>query len=227
MKINKKILTHFQLCASPVDKKGYLCIKGERNTSYQKRWFVLKANVLFYKERHNNRDLVGVIVLEGGPVQLCESEEQFAFRFYTTALVMDLKKQYKEAKKAIPGNTSQQSRVVPNMEQPTQKWLTIGASSFLQYPGTATGHSSTNQMLKTPPISSKPANKRSPKLWSKKNANVMPIIGPTPPQGEWSVIGSFSELHEDYGKEVKKLISEWSGRGNEVVCQEEDLIDFG
>lgn len=53
--------------------------QGEIKTSYQKRWFVLKGNLLFYKERPGDRDVIGVIVLEGCTVQLCESEEQFAF----------------------------------------------------------------------------------------------------------------------------------------------------
>lgn len=53
--------------------------QGERNTSYQKRWFVLKGNLLFYKDRPADRDLIGVIVVEGCSVQLCDSDEQFAF----------------------------------------------------------------------------------------------------------------------------------------------------
>lgn len=40
---------------------------------------MLKGNLLFYKDRPDDRDLTGVIVLEGCTVQLCESEEQFAF----------------------------------------------------------------------------------------------------------------------------------------------------
>ena len=40
---------------------------------------MLKGNLLFYKDRPTDRDAVGVIVLEGCTVQLCESEEQFAF----------------------------------------------------------------------------------------------------------------------------------------------------
>lgn len=53
--------------------------QGEIKTSYQKRWCVLKGNLLFYKDRRSDRDVTGVIVLEGCTVQLCESEEQFAF----------------------------------------------------------------------------------------------------------------------------------------------------
>ncbi|XP_047464306.1 sesquipedalian-1-like [Mugil cephalus] len=79
MKIHEKIVTYFESCNSPVDKEGYLYKKGEIKTSYQKRWFVLKGNLLFYKDRPTDRDVIGVIVLEGCTVQLCESEEQFAF----------------------------------------------------------------------------------------------------------------------------------------------------
>lgn len=51
----------------------------ERNASYQRRWFVLKANLLFYQERPADRHLLGVIVLEGCAVRHCESDGQFAF----------------------------------------------------------------------------------------------------------------------------------------------------
>ncbi|KAM9424988.1 sesquipedalian-1-like isoform 1-T2 [Pholidichthys leucotaenia] len=79
MKIDEKVISYFESCNSPVDKEGYLSKKGEIKTSYQRRWFVLKGNLLFYKERPSDRDLIGVIVVEGCTIQLCESEEQFAF----------------------------------------------------------------------------------------------------------------------------------------------------
>ncbi|NP_001291122.1 uncharacterized protein LOC105012966 [Esox lucius] len=74
MKIHEKILTHYLSCTSPVDKEGYLYKKKERTSSYQRRWFVLKANLLFYQERPADRHLLGVIVLEGCAIQHCESE---------------------------------------------------------------------------------------------------------------------------------------------------------
>ena len=114
--------------------------------------------------------------------------------------------------------------------------LSPGMSTLLQNPGPGVGQAprvGSQQMLHAPPISSKTANKRSPKLWPKKNANVVPITGPAPPQGDWSVIGSetmedFCKLHEEFGKEVKQLIAERlkKGHGAEGV-EEEDLIDFG
>ena len=51
----------------------------ERTATYQRRWFVLKANLLFYQERPGDRHLLGVIVLEGCAVRRSESDGQFAF----------------------------------------------------------------------------------------------------------------------------------------------------
>ncbi|XP_077357777.1 myosin regulatory light chain 2, skeletal muscle isoform X1 [Festucalex cinctus] len=79
MKIDEKVVSYFESSNSPVDKEGYLYKKGDIRPSYHKRWFVLKGNLLFYKDHPDDRDLIGVIVLEGCTVQLCESEEQFAF----------------------------------------------------------------------------------------------------------------------------------------------------
>lgn len=87
--------------------------------------------------------------------------------------------------------------------------------------------------LQTLTISSKTASKKSPKLWPKRSANVMPINTPAPPMGEWSGVCSgtkedFSKLHEDFGKEVKELIASWSKRGQAgEAAAEENLIDFG
>ncbi|XP_006009082.1 sesquipedalian-1 [Latimeria chalumnae] len=79
MKIHERNMVSYATCNSPVDKEGFLWKKGEVNTSYQKRWFVLKGNHLFYFERKGDRDPVGVIVLEDCSIQLCESDEEFAF----------------------------------------------------------------------------------------------------------------------------------------------------
>lgn len=37
----------------------------------------------------------------------------------------------------------------------------------------------------------------------------------------------FSKLHEDFGKEIRKLISDWKNRGDGQAVLEESLIDFG
>ncbi|XP_030647589.1 sesquipedalian-1-like [Chanos chanos] len=80
MKLNERSVAHYATCDSPPDKTGFLFKKGERNTAYHRRWFILKGNMLFYFEERDSREPIGVIVLEGCTVELCESAaEEFAF----------------------------------------------------------------------------------------------------------------------------------------------------
>ncbi|XP_061755506.1 sesquipedalian-1 [Nerophis ophidion] len=79
MKLNERSVAYYATCDSPPDKTGFLFKKGERNTAYHRRWFVLKGNMLFYFEERESREPIGVIILEGCTVELCESAEEFAF----------------------------------------------------------------------------------------------------------------------------------------------------
>jgi hypothetical protein len=65
MKINEKNLAAFASSATPVDREGWLIKRGDVNKGYQKRWFVLKGNLLFYFEKRGDKEPVGVVVLEG------------------------------------------------------------------------------------------------------------------------------------------------------------------
>jgi len=64
MKINEKNLAAFAASTTPVDREGFLLKRGETK-GYQKRWFVLKGNLLFYFERKSDKEPVGVIIMEG------------------------------------------------------------------------------------------------------------------------------------------------------------------
>ncbi|XP_013918375.1 PREDICTED: sesquipedalian-1-like [Thamnophis sirtalis] len=79
MKLNERSLSFYATCASPADHAGFLHKKGERNTAYHRRWFVLRGNMLFYFEERESREPVGVIILEGCRVELCQDSEEFAF----------------------------------------------------------------------------------------------------------------------------------------------------
>lgn len=79
MKLNERSVAYYATCDSPTDKTGYLHKKGERNTAYHRRWFVLKGNLFFYFEEKESREPIGVIILEGCTVELCESSEEHAF----------------------------------------------------------------------------------------------------------------------------------------------------
>lgn len=69
MKINEKTVANFAVCSSPVDKEGYLHKRGELNKGYQRRWFVLKGNLLFYFEKKQDKEPFGVIIIENCSVQ--------------------------------------------------------------------------------------------------------------------------------------------------------------
>ncbi|NXA37340.1 SESQ1 protein, partial [Eudromia elegans] len=79
MKLNERSLAFYATCDSPADSAGFLYKRGERHGAYQRRWFVLKGNMLFYFEERESREPVGVIVLEGCTVELCDSRDDFAF----------------------------------------------------------------------------------------------------------------------------------------------------
>ncbi|XP_056153515.1 sesquipedalian-1-like isoform X2 [Lampris incognitus] len=246
--------------------------QGERTSSYQRRWFILKGNLLFYKDRPDDRDPVGVIVVEGCTVQLCESEEQFAFSLvwsepglrtyklaaedessqeswikallvashsYLTLLLKDMEKQYRdvlEVYSSDPAKSHILDTLSPDQATVSATWQSTGTSAFphCQAVNAAAEASFTSgQKLWTPPTVSRSANRKSPKLWPKRNANVVPINAPAPPLGECPEFGlgareDFGKLHEDFGKEVKELMADWlkRERGDKDV-QEGDLINFG
>lgn len=80
MKINDRALSSFANCILRPDKEGWLSKKGEVNTSYQKRWCVLRGNLLFYFEKKYDKDPIGVIILENCTVQLAEGgDSSFTF----------------------------------------------------------------------------------------------------------------------------------------------------
>ncbi|CAG5115551.1 unnamed protein product [Candidula unifasciata] len=77
--LNEKGLAHFATSGAPADKQGYLHKKGELNKGFQKRWFVLKGNLLFYYEKKGSKDPLGVIILEGCTIELAEDVDNFMF----------------------------------------------------------------------------------------------------------------------------------------------------
>lgn len=64
MKINEVTLIKYATCPDvPAEKEGWLWKRGDVNKSFQKRYFVLKGNLLFYFEKQTDKDPVGVIIL--------------------------------------------------------------------------------------------------------------------------------------------------------------------
>ena len=78
MKLNEKNVASFAVCSSPIDKEGYLLKKGDVGKSVQRRWFVLKGNLLFYFEKKQDKEPLGVVVLEACSVQ-ASAQTKYAF----------------------------------------------------------------------------------------------------------------------------------------------------
>src|SRR4051794_20006695 len=75
MKINEKTLIKYANSSLvKTDLEGYLLKRGEVNRAFQRRWFVLKGNLLFYYERKGDREPLGVIVLEGCAIEVADNE---------------------------------------------------------------------------------------------------------------------------------------------------------
>ncbi|XP_035903781.1 sesquipedalian-1 [Anopheles stephensi] len=79
MKINEKNLCTFAT-TPPVDLEGWMNKRGESNKSWQRRWFVLKGNLLFYFDKRTDKEPLGMIILEGCTVELAEESEQYCFQ---------------------------------------------------------------------------------------------------------------------------------------------------
>ncbi|XP_036616932.1 sesquipedalian-2 [Trichosurus vulpecula] len=88
MKLNEHSMAHYAVSGSPADHEGFLrrCSSpGARQPTAgaggpcARFWFVLKGNLLFYFEGRESRPPLGLIVLEGCTVELCEASQEFAF----------------------------------------------------------------------------------------------------------------------------------------------------
>ncbi|XP_029293956.1 sesquipedalian-1 [Cottoperca gobio] len=227
MKLHEKLLTHYLSCTSPVDKEGYLYKKKERNATYQRRWFVLKANLLFYQERPGDRHLLGVIVLEGCAVRGSESDGQFAFSLVFEGPGL---KTYRFA----AGDGPTQESWVKALLSASHCYLSLLVRDLgrqyeeakqQQGPGESRHSSSVSALkqstnffpvqgrtavvregrsfsactvLQAPSTTTKVVAKKSPKLWPRRNAHVTPLNGPAPLYGEWPLVG-FDPL-EDFSK---------------------------
>ncbi|KAL0197707.1 hypothetical protein M9458_006247, partial [Cirrhinus mrigala] len=238
------------------------------------------GNLLFYQERPGDRNLLGVIVLEGCMVQACEADGQFCFslvftgpglRTYRLAADDHLSQESWIGALDVTKSTClivlfhalnktearrdkdlcdsiQTSAVTSTPNEIMASWNTgqpffIHGTSIVPRDGRSYSTSSIptpsvpnrpiSYSLHAPPIQFKTTNKRSPKLWPKRNAHVTPLNGPSPSYGEWPVVNfdpleDFSKLHEYYGKEIKQLRADWlKKKRGEVGYAAEDLIDLG
>ena len=82
MKINEKHLVAYGTSPEGIVKEGFLNKRGEVNKVFQRRWFVLKGNLLFYGEKRGEKPN-GVIVLEDCTVEVSDTDRySFTISFF-------------------------------------------------------------------------------------------------------------------------------------------------
>lgn len=78
MKINEKNLYVFAR-TPPFDMEGFLNKRGEVNKAFQRRYFVLKGNLLFYFESRLDKEPLGLIIVEGCTIELSNEVDNYCF----------------------------------------------------------------------------------------------------------------------------------------------------
>ena len=93
-RFNSRIDTVFlsPLLLSPVDKEGWLLKKApdapSHGRGFQKRYFSLKGNLLFYFDKKGDKEPLGVIIMEGCTVELVEVPDQaYTFGIHFQVLI--------------------------------------------------------------------------------------------------------------------------------------------
>ncbi|XP_077590663.1 sesquipedalian-1 [Stigmatopora nigra] len=234
MKLHKKIWTRYQSCTSPVDKEGYLYKKKQINDSYHRRWFVLKANLLFYQDRPGDRHLLGVIVLEGCAVRRVDVDGRFCF-------CLVFKGPQAKSYNFAAGDENTLESWIRTLLSASHCYLSLLLRDLqMQYQVVKqnSGQWPTSMVnIGPPPFSylfvSGVGVHKSRKPWQRWNTQVTPLNGPTPPSyAEWPLVGSdqrdgFCKLHEYFGQEVKKAREEWLARRQPPETIVRDLVDLG
>ena len=157
MKLNDKNIASFAVCSSPVDKEGYLLKKGEEKKEFQRRWFVLKGNLLFYFQKNQDKEPLGVVVLEACSVQV-SSHHRYGFEIAfdgrgtrTYILAADNDEEMQAWMKAISHASYEYLRSIVNELQRRVNLLTSSSQPADGQPsGMALLHVGPSKMARTP-----------------------------------------------------------------------------
>lgn len=214
MKLNERSLAFYATCDAPVDNAGFLHKKGGRHAAYHRRWFVLRGNMLFYFEDPASREPVGVIILEGGTVELVEAAEEFAFavrfagaRARTYVLAAESQAAMEGWVKALSRASFDYLRlVVRELEQQLAAMRAGGCPPPPRPPRALLPKENGCAVW-----SAEPAAATSPSTGARPGLEPPPL----PPRRRASApngpldSASFAQLHEWYGQEVRALRRQW------------------
>ncbi|XP_077015973.1 sesquipedalian-1 [Tamandua tetradactyla] len=211
MKLNERSLAFYATCDAPADNAGFLYKKGGRHAAYQRRWFVLRGNMLFYFEEPGSREPVGVIILEGCTVELVEAAEEFAFavrfagaRARTYVLAADSQAAMEGWVKALSRASFDYLRlVVRELERQLAAMCAGGcpAAPAPRPPRALPPRENGCAVWSAPPPAARPGPEPPPRPPRRRASEPS-----TPPAAV-----PFAQLHDWYGQEVRALRSRWGG----------------
>jgi len=203
MKVNEKNLMAIANAENLVtDKEGWLNKKNEVNKSFQKRWFVLKGNLLFYFDKKYDKEPAGVLIVEGCTVELSEENEAYSFNLAfhgpgdrTFALSAESQESMEDWMKAITcASYDFMKVVVAELQKQVDELTELESLKKL-----CILNSSTSAALPAVP----PRRRHNPfNLIDRENANLSTTKTIMRKQ-------TFAELHSLYGKEIVKARELW------------------
>jgi len=201
MKINEKTLASFANSPSPPDKEGWLLKRGEVNRAYQRRWCVLRGNLLFYSVNQGDKEPLGVIILEGCTVELAEEETELnAFKIVF----------HGDTGKVV-GRTY---TLGTHSQEELEDWMKLVACASYDYIKLMLGE--LEQQLK----------EVSPGGGVGGRSNPFTNMTGTPGQGgkQGRPGKQWQQLHREWGSRIVADRTAWLSRGNAVISMSEDTL---
>lgn len=238
MKLNEKSLGKFATSGAPPDKEGYMHKRGDFNKGYQKRWFVLKGNLLFYYERRGEKEPIGVIVLEGCTVELSDDSDGFTFMIH------------------FPGSHCRTYYLCADTQEEMEAWMKVLSCASYDYMKMCVSelqsqlqdlNSSTNQKLiqsasrdnesLSSQLSHLSSNAHSSSHETDSGNNVLRRHNPFDTDDEFDrdsfvmdhyadskKARSFLEMHEDFGRQIKEIMEAYMSSQNNSLLLGHDTV---
>ncbi|XP_068150352.1 sesquipedalian-1 [Drosophila tropicalis] len=206
MKINEKNLYVFAK-TPPYDMEGFLNKRGEVNKAFQRRYFILKGNLLFYFETRLDKEPLGLIIVEGCTIELSNEVDNYCFEIAfngnrTYILAAENQDDMEKWMKALTCAGYEYKRIIVAELQRQLQEIEEARNKLLEPPEEST----TGSRPKPPPRRTNPFNRPAP-----------------PPPSEGVAIHQGSQLHGGVVMSPMPFINGYFGSSNAKMQQQQQL----
>ncbi|EDW76324.1 uncharacterized protein Dwil_GK14717 [Drosophila willistoni] len=206
MKINEKNLYVFAK-TPPYDMEGFLNKRGEVNKAFQRRYFILKGNLLFYFETRLDKEPLGLIIVEGCTIELSNEVDNYCFEIAfngnrTYILAAENQDDMEKWMKALTCAGYEYKRIIVAELQRQLQEIEEARNKLLEPPD----ESNTEFRPKPPPRRTNPFNRPAP-----------------PPPSEGVAIHQGSQLHGGVVMSPMPFINGYFGSSNAKMQQQQQL----